>query len=257
MASQQTHHEIEELLGAYALDALDADERALVDAHLPTCPRCRAEVHEHREVAALLANTGEPAPEGLWARIADSLEEPPPELAMAAPVFAAPARARRRGRSAWPVRAAGAALAAAACLAIAVLLIQVNNLNGQLDGMRQEIALASADRAFAEAVSDPDSVVVDLVSEDGEVDARAVVAADGTAYLRGVTLPRLSQDRTYQLWGVTPDDRVVSLGVFGSDPDYEPFPAAGEYVAFALTEELSGGVAVSEQPALASGEVRA
>ncbi len=32
------HHEIEELLGAYALDAVDADEARLVEDHLADCP---------------------------------------------------------------------------------------------------------------------------------------------------------------------------------------------------------------------------
>ena len=50
-----THDPIEELLGANALNAVDDDERAAVDAHLATCPRCRAEVDAHREVASHLA----------------------------------------------------------------------------------------------------------------------------------------------------------------------------------------------------------
>ena len=51
-----THDEIEEMLGVYALDALDADERQEIDDHLASCPRCRAELAAHREVAALLGN---------------------------------------------------------------------------------------------------------------------------------------------------------------------------------------------------------
>ena len=80
-----THVEIEELLGAYALDAVDEDERREVEEHLATCPRCRGEVAAHREVAAMLGNaTGEGpavAPENLWDRIAASLQEEPPALA--------------------------------------------------------------------------------------------------------------------------------------------------------------------------------
>jgi anti-sigma factor RsiW len=50
--------EIKELLGAYALDALEPDERAMVEAHLRTCVRCSVEVARHHEVAGLLANPG-------------------------------------------------------------------------------------------------------------------------------------------------------------------------------------------------------
>ncbi|MGH9152889.1 MAG: zf-HC2 domain-containing protein, partial [Acidimicrobiales bacterium] len=68
-----THHEIEELLGAYALDAVPPEEAEAVGLHLSGCPRCRAEVAEHRETAAVLAYAGSPAPPQLWDRIAADL----------------------------------------------------------------------------------------------------------------------------------------------------------------------------------------
>jgi anti-sigma factor RsiW len=74
------HAELQELLGAYALDAVEADEAAAIERHLPTCPRCRTELADHREVAALLGYAGGSAPSGLWDRIVASLEEPPPAL---------------------------------------------------------------------------------------------------------------------------------------------------------------------------------
>jgi anti-sigma factor RsiW len=71
-----------DLLGAYALDAVDDDERQAIERHLDNCAQCRREVAEHREVAGMLASGWLPAPEGLWDRIAGSLEEPPPPLRM-------------------------------------------------------------------------------------------------------------------------------------------------------------------------------
>jgi hypothetical protein len=67
------HAEITELLGAYALDAVSPEEAAEIEEHLVECPRCRAEVAAHREVAGVLGNLGGSAPAGLWARIADEL----------------------------------------------------------------------------------------------------------------------------------------------------------------------------------------
>ncbi|MPY95836.1 MAG: hypothetical protein GEV08_23115, partial [Acidimicrobiia bacterium] len=98
--------EIIDLLGAFALDAVDDDERAIVEEHLAVCARCRAEVAEHREVASLLAHGGGPAPEGLWPRIADSLAAPPPELRLAPvpPSGEAPRRRPCRGTRAAPAR---------------------------------------------------------------------------------------------------------------------------------------------------------
>ncbi|MGC9963082.1 MAG: anti-sigma factor [Acidimicrobiales bacterium] len=68
-----THDEITELLGAYALDAVSPEETSEIDQHLAECPRCRAEVAAHREVAGVLGNLGGMVPPGLWSRIADEL----------------------------------------------------------------------------------------------------------------------------------------------------------------------------------------
>ena len=39
-----SHDAVVELLGAYALDAVDPTEAAAVEAHLGTCPGCRDEI---------------------------------------------------------------------------------------------------------------------------------------------------------------------------------------------------------------------
>jgi len=74
------HTELQELLGAYALDATEPDESAEVEAHLAVCPGCRAEVAEHREVAGALAFSGHEVPPGLWDRITTGMSEIPPPL---------------------------------------------------------------------------------------------------------------------------------------------------------------------------------
>ena len=87
------HDEVAELLGAYALDAVDADEAAAIEAHAAGCPRCAAELSQHREVAALLANTGGHASAELWDQIAERLEypvEPPPIDRVLAAALAGP-----------------------------------------------------------------------------------------------------------------------------------------------------------------------
>jgi anti-sigma factor RsiW len=68
-----THAEITELLGAYALDAVSPEETLEIEQHLAECPRCRAELAAHLEVAGVLGNLGGTAPAGLWDRIADEL----------------------------------------------------------------------------------------------------------------------------------------------------------------------------------------
>jgi anti-sigma-K factor RskA len=262
MQTQPSHHEIEELLGAYALDALDADEQALVTAHLPTCARCRAEVEEHREVAALLAHTGEPAPVGIWDRIAESLDDTPPELALppapAPSPFRAPVRPRaRRNRSGSTAatRATAFLASAAAAVVIVMLAFQVQGLNRQVDTLERMAAVEAAERGFEQAAASDDTMRIQMASDEEQVESLAFLTPDGTGYLRIDTLPELPDERSYQLWGVTADERVVSLAVFDTSSRYAAFSYSGEYVAFAVSEEVEGGVVVSEQPPVVDGEV--
>ena len=121
-----SHDEASDLLGAYALDAVDGDEHNELEAHLETCPRCRAELDSLREVAAAMGNSVEPVPEGLWSQIALRLperrqdEEPPPmpHLASGArspflPPASGPSRRRRN-----VVTTIGAIAVAAAAVAV-------------------------------------------------------------------------------------------------------------------------------------------
>ena len=54
--------DIHGLSGAYAVDALDSDERAAFEEHLAQCPECQAEVASLREAATQLATTTETQP---------------------------------------------------------------------------------------------------------------------------------------------------------------------------------------------------
>ncbi len=56
MERELTHVEAADLLGAYALDAVEADEREAIERHLQECPRCRAEVADHRTVASFMGS---------------------------------------------------------------------------------------------------------------------------------------------------------------------------------------------------------
>jgi anti-sigma-K factor RskA len=251
--SAHTHEDIQELLGAYALHAVDPDEVEVVEAHLETCPRCRAEVEGHREVATMLGNSGGDAPDGLWDRIASQLEDPPPPLRLAVQATAAnitPLAPRRRERA---NRFVVAAIGAAAVLAIALLGAQVVNQQQQLDDMEAAVAdttlLAAANRAF----DDPEGTTLHLQSSDGTVTGSAVVLPDGSGFLMAHELPGLDDDRTYQLWGDTGTGNLVSLGVLGADPAIVAFESGSDLAALAVTAEDAGGVAVSQNPAVLAG----
>ncbi len=240
MSGTYSHQDIEDLLGAFALDAVDDDERDIVEAHLAGCPRCRAEVERHRETAALLAQGGERAPEGVWDRIAEALDEAPPALDLA------PVARRTIGLR---VAAATMAVAAAVTLFVGVAL-------GRHDGHRldniDKLALAIQEAnvngaAFA-ALSDPAAEQVKLASADGKSSARVVRLPDGTGYLVPGTLAPLPAGRVYQLWAVRADAKI-SLGVLGASPGVSAFRMTGPVSAYAVTDEVAGGVATtSNQP---------
>jgi anti-sigma-K factor RskA len=238
-----TPEEIEALLGAYALDAVDDDERREIEEYLTQDPRARSEVDTHREVATLMAFSGAPAPEGLWDRIAGAMEErapaPGPELAKVLP-------ARRRR---WPTTAVVGAAVAAAAAAVVITVVAVREPSSsrtELDSMAQ---------VFDRAMADPDATRVVLRSEDGTQRAVAVVEPGGLGVISLRELADLGPDRTYQLWGVIAD-QVISLGVLGRRPAVEPFTVDGSSLtALVVTDEAAGGVPTSQQPALLTGTV--
>ncbi len=111
-----SHADASELLGAYALDAVEADEAAAIDEHLRTCPRCRDELRGHREVVGLLAYAGQEAPEGLWDRVVARINDPA-ESATAPAAVAPPESLRMIGRTAGPPAGPTAAATADAAAA--------------------------------------------------------------------------------------------------------------------------------------------
>ena len=241
----RTHDEIAELLGAYALDAIDADERAVVEEHVSTCARCRAEVAEHREVASLLAHGGADAPDGLWDRIAGSLDASPPQLDLA-PVV--PLRKRQ------PMARVAVALAAAAAVVLAFLGLQVRQQDDQINELQAALRNPMAP-AFHDALADPASEVTDLKTSDGHVVGRVAITSDGTAFLGASGLTALADNRTYQLWGKAGDD-LVSLAILGNRPAIVTFPAS-RYSLFAITEEIAPGVVQTDNDPVATASITA
>jgi hypothetical protein len=239
---QRTHDELAELLAAYALDAVDADERSMVEDHLGVCPRCRAELADHREVTALLAHTGAPAPDGVWDRIARELEVAPPPMPFGQVL---PLGRRRR-----PSRAL-AVLGAAAAVVVAALSFAVYRQSEDIDDLRR----TGVEQQAKAALDDPDSRVVVLRSEGDRARASVVIGPDGQGFVYADTLPALSADETWQLWGIGTGAEPVSLGILGPDPGTVPFRVEGDVDVLAVTRERVGGaVAPTEDPTVA-GEV--
>lgn len=270
-----THNEIEELLGAYALDAVSPEEADAVGLHLRNCPRCRAEVAEHRETAAVLAYAGSPAPSQLWDRIADALEADaaPPELDLARVVSmtdvserraALEREARQSGRRrnrrerrrderrSLPLRVAATSAAVAAGV-IGVLGVQVARLDDRTDQLAAALSREGLDQAVQVALFDASARRIEMRSEDGVQFAQAVVRDNGDGFIVRDNLPGLADDRTYQVWAIS-GDKPVSVGVLGNDPGVAAFKVSAPGVTMlALTAEPAGGVAAPTSAPVAAG----
>lgn len=254
MATELTHHDLEELLGAYALDAVDPDEANAVEIHLRECPRCHAEVFAHREVAASLAQVGSAAPQGVWERIAASLDEAPPELDMARVVALKPSRELTGRPRQWAV--AAASVAAAAALVSGVLGVKLVDQDRRLRTLTAAVEARSLESTALSALVNPSARRVQLKALDDKLLGEAVMLADGTGYLLKSNLPALPADRTYQLWAVVGDARI-SLGVLGRRPAVTAFKAVADVRALAITDESAGGVTSTDKPPVVLGWVPA
>ena len=157
---------IHELTAGYALDALDADERAAYEAHLPGCETCQQELGsfwETTEALAVAASGPAPSPALRERILADARAEAPQNVV--------PFEPRRRRLA--PVLGAVAAVAAVVALGIG---LWGANVSSKLDDTRSALERSEA---AAAVLADPGAQTVGLQAGEG----RLVVGADGQAVL--------------------------------------------------------------------------
>ncbi len=241
MSSPLDHHAIEELLGAYAINAVHEEERAVIESHLTHCDACSAEVKELLGAGSLLGSGVETDVPDLWPRIKDAIaaESAPPPLQL-------PSRRSRAGR--WQRVAISAAAAIIAVVGVFGL--------GAAFGPRDNDDVTTNELATTAATS-PGARIVNLASPtDSAAHAKIVLLPDGRGYIYDTSLPSLKDDRTYQLWAVV-NDTPISAGVLGQSVSTVAFVADGPVSAFAVTDEVEGGVVASAQKPVVAGKVTA
>jgi anti-sigma-K factor RskA len=246
--------ELDTLLGAYALDALDDDERRRVDAYISANVAARDEVDELRESAAALALApvdDATAPPDLWDRISDTIEGELAREAAWSENEGGDELAVRRGRRSvrWISWVATAAVVAALLLAAEAI-----SLHRQLHDARATGPQAAA-AAFVRAGRVDGARKVALAPASGAEVARVVLLPDGTGYLKSDRMAPLDAGLTYQLWALTGSAAhpvAISAGVLGPHPKAVAFQASTDVHAFAITIERAPGVAQSTQKPYAS-----
>jgi anti-sigma-K factor RskA len=259
-----THEQANDLLAVFSLDAVEVGEHLVVEAHLAECPRCRAELDAHREVAAALGNSVEPLPEGLWASISSRLPErhdggrpPMPVLLRDEAGMAEPRDLRNTGRfrSSRARLATVASIAVAAAAAVTVLGINLSAANNHVAQLQGEVDVTSRTAILA-AEQTQGHKDVSLDGPNHELLAKFVTVPQGQGYLVTSRLPTLPSDETYQLWGVV-QGQPISLGLLGTRPHAVTFTLAGAVrpSKLGITVEPAGGSAVPTKSMLASGTV--
>jgi anti-sigma factor RsiW len=251
MTVDPEHDRTAELLGVYALDAVDLDERSQVEQHLGACPRCRAELDVLRQVAADLAVMdgieGEQPPASVWDRVAAGIADHGVRPA-SVPAAVVPIGGRRRTTTrTGPHRVAwiGGVAAGAAAAAIAVLAVGLVHSDGQVRQLRSALAGRGPTSAVRAALEARGHRVVDLRSSHGGRLAEVVVQRSGVGYVVSSTMTALPANETYQLWASI-DGRPISLGLLGRKPAPGEAFSLGASVASArellVTVEPAGGV---------------
>jgi anti-sigma-K factor RskA len=196
---------IHELSAAYALDALDGDERREFEEHLKHCGDCQGTVASFQETASALAFQADmpPPPPTLRDRI---LEEAQRERANVVPL-----------RTRWALRGAAAVAAIAACVAIG-LGVWAASLHDQL-GQRPEAVRVNG------------------------ADASVIVTPENEATLVVRSLPPAPAGKTYEAW-VIQGNKPAAAGTFsgGGRVAFALTRKVPDGAVVAVTLERAGGV---------------
>jgi anti-sigma-K factor RskA len=222
-------NELLDLIPAYALEALEPDEKQQVEALLKTDAEARQILAEYQDITnnMILATPARRAP----VHLQDDLRK---RLAANRPVQTAPStavRPARRRPSIWiPLLAAAAVI---------VLVF----------GARAYLNRNPAQELYNQIIAMPGYKTMPIPGADGTTPIGEMVASpDGSqAVLRMTRVPALQSDRTFQLWLID-DSGAHSGGLFPfTQPDstyYVLVPLAKnvlDYKAFGVSVEPTGG----------------
>jgi anti-sigma-K factor RskA len=220
------------LTGAYAADAMSADERRAFEEHLPRCQSCAQEVRELLATAAVLG--------------AAASQSPPPSLrsSVLAEARITPQVASLDAARARRLRRMSTALAAVAAV-LAVVVIALGTWAASLRG--------TADTAVAQAAAITQVLTAnDAATSSGDIagGGRGTVVvsrSQQSAVFVASDLAAPGSGRTYQLWWIDPSGTARSAGLLTPTGDgsvatvLEGAPAGAAQVG--VTVEPAGGSA--------------
>jgi anti-sigma-K factor RskA len=234
-----------DLIPAYALGALDADEREAFEALLANDAEAQKLLAEYQALSdtLVLVTPAQPAPSHLQndlrKRLAAQRKTEQPQItALTPPEVKAP----RRNRTA-------AGLVALAAMLVAVVAVAWFLTRDQTLSPQELYARLSAQEGAISV-----AVVPDAAQE--QISGTLIAAPDGSeAVIMVNNLPALSPDQTFQLWLISDQSSIQSGGLFQAAQTeaatYIVLPLESplqDYSAFAVSIEPEGGSPFEDQP---------
>ena len=237
------------LVAPYAVDAVEADERAAFEAHLADCGDCRDELASLRVATEhLTAASAHQAPAALKGRVLASASispQGPPKAAPAPSAGSAGESGGRRRRLPW--------IAAAAALAVVIAGAGSIAVDSRLDERTEATAL---DRDVMMVTSAPDAHAMDVPLGNAHVVMSEKMHG---VVVMGADVPMPADGMEYQAWLVLADGSYLAGPTFMPDEAgvvlaHMDAPMEG-VTSFAITAEPHGGSAAPTGAMLAEVSV--
>lgn len=243
------HDDLHTLSGAYAMDAVDAADRARFERHLAGCDSCQQEVRGLREAAAALAaataTTPRPALKDVVLEAAARTRQLPPltgpgQLPQPGRAAAAASWLAPRSGPRWLQTRAGArrlALGLAGGIVAAAVAAGVVSYQGMQHRLDQA---QGGNHSVAAVLSAPDASMLSGHVRTGGTVTVVMSHRMRTLVLTAAHLRVLPSSQRYELWLIGPGGSRPAGMIDGSGPE----PMAGPMVVSGLSAGDSVGMTV-------------
>lgn len=196
--ARDEHAPFIEDIPAYVMGALDADEAAVLEAHLETCVSCRTELAGYRTLSQSLLMAVPPKRPS--AALRKNLQSRLPG-----------AQKTSRPRIGWPFGQLATGMAILALLALNLIsFVQLQQIRGQQAALLNQVQDAQVALGMLSS-SDVQTLPINAGSISGTL---LLNKNQNQAVLVLEDLPMLATNQVYQMWLVKPDGGRVSAGLF-------------------------------------------
>jgi anti-sigma-K factor RskA len=245
--SSSDYESLHALSGAYAVDALDDDERAAFEQHLLRCEDCREEVAGLREAAALMADDAAVTPpDSLRASVLSgirSIRPLPPETGRSAETGTPHPVAPEAGSNVVPMRSRRGRIATLLTAAAAILVIAGGVAWQPWQDDSTSTTVSAADRVLR--AEDAQKVSIDFEDGSSATVVRSLEERRAVVLTRDMAAP--PPGKAFELWLQDDSGKMLPAGLMKTAGDHKVLLEgdAAEATGVGITVEPASG---SEEP---------